>query len=117
MIINIIIKFIFLNGNDFFDIKNEKKLYDSIKRRIKIKIVILFFFSINLIIISWYYISAFCAIFKNFQRYYLLNILLVLIIYNLLPCVTSLIALALTKFSIYLGSSFIYKASKIFNYI
>ena len=117
IITNIIIKIIFLNGDGIFDIKKERKLYDSIKRRIKIKIMIFFFFSLSFIFLSWYYISAFCAIFKNLQGYYLLNVLLVLIICNIWPFVTSLIALALIKFHLCLCSPFIFNASKIFNYI
>ena len=57
-----------------------------------IKIIVLFAISGLLICLCWYYVAAFCAVFKNSQGNYLVNVLGAFIVCNLWPCVTSLIA-------------------------
>ena len=117
LIMNFFVKFIFLSGKDLINIKRKKQSLVSIKRRIKIKIFILFIFSFFLIILFWYYVSAFCAVFKNSQRHYFINVLISFIICNIWPCITSLIAPALRIYSIKNEHPCLYKLSKIISYI
>ena len=117
LITNFILKFIFLSRNELFKIKKEKQLCIAIKNKIKTKNIILFAVSMILVVFSWYYVSAFCAVFKNFQGYYLINILLSFIICNIWTCFTSLIAPVLRKFSLSYNSPCVFKASKIIAYI
>ena len=116
LLINLIINLISLNGRDIYKIKKEPKISEQIKKYIKIKILILFFVSFALIGLCWYYISAFCAVFKNSQVHYLINVLIAFIVCNIWPCVICLIPSALRKHSFSKKSSFFYKTSKILAY-
>ena len=93
-----IVRFVTLSERNIVAITREK---DFDKRKVlakqteiclKIKLIVLFVISGLLILLCWYYVSAFCAVFKNSQVNYLLNVLACFIICNLWPCVTSLIA-------------------------
>ena len=112
----LIINLISLNGRDIYKIKKEPKISEQIKKYIKIKILILFFVSFALIGLCWYYISAFCAVFKNSQVHYLINVLIAFIVCNIWPCVICLIPFALRKYSFSKKSYFLYKTSKILAY-
>ena len=98
LIMNLIIRFISLSERDIYKIMQEKNpddrksLYEKVKRILKIKIIVLFAISGLLICLCWYYVAAFCAVFKNSQGNYLVNVLGAFIVCNLWPCVTSLIA-------------------------
>jgi hypothetical protein len=95
---NLIIRFISINERDVYNIVKEKNteerllLAEKAKRCQKVKIAIMFSISLLLIGLFWYYVSAFCAIFKNSQGHYLFNVLVSFIICNIWPFVTSLIA-------------------------
>ena len=98
LIMSFIVRFVSLSERDIMAITHEN---DSDKRKslakktelcLKIKIIILFIISGSLILLCWYYVAAFCAVFKNSQGHYLLNVLGAFIVCNLWPCVTSLIA-------------------------
>ena len=52
----------------------------------------MFAVSAILIILCWYYVAAFCAVFKNSQGHYFINLAVSFIVCNIWPCVTSLIA-------------------------
>ena len=73
---------------------NEKyatKIVEQMKKIIKIKLIILYAISGILIMLFWYYVSAFCAVFKNSQGHYFTNVLVAFIVCNIWPCVISLI--------------------------
>ena len=98
LIMSLIVRFISLSERDIMRVARETNpdhrtsLSEKTKRALKVKIIILFVVSILLICLCWYYVSAFCAIFKNSQGHYFTNVLFSFIICNIWPCVTSLIA-------------------------
>ena len=117
LIMNLIVKLVSLSERDLLIIKKDNKKVDSIQKKIKIKTIILFAVSSALILLCWYYVAAFCAIFKNSQGHYFINVLVSFIVCNLWPCFTSLIAPALRKYALKKESSCMYKTSKIVAYI
>jgi len=117
LISNLLIKFVSLSERDLLEIKKNPKRKDAIAKKIKIKTIILFSVSFILIGLCWYYVSAFCAIFKNSQGHYLINVLVAFIVCNIWPCVTTLIAPAMRKYAFKNDSSCMYKASQIVAYI
>ena len=72
-LINIIIKYFALSNKDMLGIKKIKEKENAFKesvyllKRLKIKFVIFFFISFTFILFFWYFISAFCAAYKNTQ--------------------------------------------------
>ena len=117
LVSNLLIKFVSLSEHDLLEIKKNPKKKDAMAKKIKIKTIILFSVSFVLIGLFWYYVSAFCAIFKNSQGHYFTNVLVAFIVCNLWPCVTTLIAPAMRKYAFKNDSSCMYKASQIVAYI
>ena len=72
-VINIILKQLSLSERQILSIKQEKnfkvaqKKSNQIRKYIKIKLAIFFIFSLLLILFFWYFISSFCAVYKNTQ--------------------------------------------------
>ena len=97
IIMNFIIRFVSLSERDISKItqqknpENRESLAEKTKRTLKIKLIILFAISGLLIALCWYYVSAFCAVFKNSQGHYFINLLIAFVVCNIWPCVTSLI--------------------------
>ena len=116
IIMNFLIKFISLSGRDMLKANKNPSDAKSIERKIKIKTIILFAVSFILMLLCWYYVSAFCAIFKNSQGHYFINVLISFIVCNLWPFVTSFIAPALRKLSFEKDSAVLYKISQIVAY-
>ena len=117
LIMNLIIKCVSLSTKDLIKAKKDKNSVDKIKKCIKIKTAILFCVSAVLIILSWYYVSAFCSVFKNSQGQYFLNVAGAFIICNIWPFITSLLAPPLRIYGIKHESPCAYKASQIISYI
>ena len=119
IIMNFLVNFVSLSDRDMIRAKKEsdKKKVDKIKTWIKIKTFILLGISTILIGLFWYYVSAFCAVFKNSQGRYFINVLIAFAVCNIWPFVTSLIPAALRKYGLERNSSCMYKASKIVYYI
>ena len=98
LIMNYIVRFVALSERDISKITNDKDedhrkgLAAQIKKCLQIKIYALFVIASLLIGLCWYYVAAFCAIFKNSQGHYFINVLVAFIVCNIWPCVTSLIA-------------------------
>ena len=120
LIMNLIIRFVSINERDVYNILKEKNteerlvLAEKTKRCQKIKIAILFTISLLLIGLFWYYVSAFCAIFKNSQGHYLFSVLVSFIICNIWPCITSFIPVFFRKKALDNGTSeTLYKISQI----
>ena len=77
--------------------KKSIQFKNEIKRpvkRIRIKLILFFVVNFLLLIIFWYYLSCFCAVYKNTQLYLFINVLIsfgISLIYtfiiNLLPCI------------------------------
>jgi len=117
LIMNSILNFIFLDGHNIITIQKDKSLIASIKKKMKIKSFVLFFASSALIILFWYYVSAFCAVFKNSQKNYFINVFITIIVCNIWPFLTNLIVLGLSLFSFKYNSPCLYKISKIIAFI
>ena len=123
LIMNFIVRFISSNERDIAKInweKNEgekKKLCQKSKKLLKIKLIILFAISAALIGLCWYYVSAFCAVFKNSQGHYFINVFVAFLVCNIWPCITSLIPPILRRKGLDNNSPCMYKASQIISYI
>ena len=98
LIMNFIVRLISLNPKDMQNLINEKDKSDrkskakKLRECLNIKLIILFNVSALLIGLCWYYVAAFCAIFKNSQCHYLMTVFGTFILCNIWPCVTSLFA-------------------------
>ncbi len=117
LIMNFVVKLVSLSSRDLLQIKKDNTLANTIKKKIIIKTFILLGVSTALIALCWYYVAAFCAVFKNSQGHYFINVFVAFLVCNIWPCVTSLIAPALRKYSFKKQSACLYKASKIVAYI
>ena len=119
IIMAFIVRFVTLNDRDINKIITEadfKQRYDKIeltKRSLNIRAIALFSVSSVIIMLCWYYVSAFCAVFKNSQGHYLINTLASFILCNLWPLITSWITVGLRKLSLNKKSSALYKFSQI----
>ena len=123
LIMNYIVRFVTLSERDINKIVNDgneehrKTNAYQTKQRIKIKTYILFVIAGLLIGLCWYYVAAFCAVFKNSQGHYFINVLVAFIVCNIWPCVTSLIAPIFRLKSIHeKNSECMYKFSQIIAY-
>ena len=122
IIMNFIVRFVTLSERDISKINcetnpdNKKKLCKSTEKILKIKVIILFAVSFILLGICWYYVSAFCAVFKNSQGHYFVNVFISFLVCNLWPCMTSLIPPIFRKQGIKNKSPCMYKASQIIAY-
>ena len=96
-IINIILRICFLSERELYSIEKQKTLLEA-KRKSKkvlccfsIKYFIFFIFSIIYLILLWYYLASFCAIFQNSQVFLLLNTLISYGISLIYPFIINLI--------------------------
>jgi hypothetical protein len=123
LIMNFIVRFVSLNDRDMSKIHilkdNNKReaLCKKTLKCIKIKLYILFAVSAIIITLCWYYVAAFCAVFKNSQGHYFINLLLAFIICNIWPCLTSLIAPIIRVYALKNVSKCMYIFSQIISYI
>ena len=123
LIMNFTVRFISLSERDIANIncqinKEERILLShKTKKLLKIKLIIFFTISTALICFCWYYVSAFCAVFKNSQGHYFIYVFIAFLICNIWPCVTSLIPPIFRRKGLDRNSPCMYKASQIFAYI
>ncbi len=102
----VIIRYFSLSERNILELKEEEKLTKAIEKETKIKrcliIKYISFYTLSLIFLSffWYYLSSFCAVFKNSQFYVMKNTiisfglsLLYPTFFNLLPCILRNISL------------------------
>ena len=81
-VINILIKFLSLSEKNILKLKNEKKTNDLTSEKKKLlnilRIKFIWFFNISLIflLLFWYYLGCFCAIYKNTQIHLLKDCLI-----------------------------------------
>ena len=122
LVASLIIRFVSLNERDISKIiqlgqeDERKKLSEKIKSTAKIKLIILYAISGVLILFFWYYVSAFCAVFKNSQGHYFTNTFVAFIICNLWPFAISLIPAFLRTKAIEKNNEKLYKISQIVAY-
>ena len=119
IIMAFIIRLVTLNDRDINKIlsltKSDKRAQqiEATKKSLNIRATIFYAFSIIAVGVCWYYVSAFCAVFKNSQGNYFLNTLFAFIVCNLWPFVTSGITAGLRKLSLNKESGGLYKFSQI----
>ena len=122
LIMSLIVRFVSLNERDISKIlqcpiDERTKLVSNLKQMLKIKLYILYGVAGALIALCWYYVAAFCAVFKNSQGHYFVNVLVAFIVCNAWPCVISLIPAFLRKKALDLRTSEnLYKVSQIISY-
>ena len=81
-IINYFVKILFLSHKNILEIKHENNKYNLRAKSIStvkcliIKYIIFFISNILLCILFWYYISCFCALYKNTQLFLIINTLI-----------------------------------------
>ena len=124
IIMGIIVRFVSLNERDIVKITQEenpeqrKTLAEKARRTSKIKMILLYVIAGLLILLCWYYVAAFCAVFKNSQGHYFVNWLVAFIVCNIWPCVTSLISTSLRHKALQTGiSETLYRISQIVSLI
>ena len=105
-VIKKILTILSLTEKSIVEIKNENNLEiatDKMKKLLKcliIKFILFFIIDFLLIILFWYYIACFCAVYKNTQTYLIKNTvtsfsisLLYPFIFNIIPCLLRIAAL------------------------
>ena len=72
-LLNTILKYLSLSENNILKLKKVKKANEcvrqskSVEKCIKLKFIIFFIFSFLIMLFFWYFISCFCALYKNTQ--------------------------------------------------
>ena len=83
-----------------------------------IKNICYFVFSISSLILFWYYLSSFCALYQNSQVYLIKNTFLSYLLGLLYPFLINLLPMIFRKFSLNgKNREFVYKVSKILQII
>jgi hypothetical protein len=96
-IIIAIVKSISLSHKNILKIKHEKNEYNLrakyiyVIKRLIIKLICFFVISIFILLLFWYYISSFCAVYKNTQIYLIKSVLISYIISLIYPFITNLL--------------------------
>ena len=122
LIASLIIRFVSLNEREISKItllndeRERRQLADKMKGISKVKLIVMYAISGALLFLFWYYVSAFCAVFKNSQGHYFTNVLVAFILCNLWPCVISLIPALLRNKALNSGNETLYKVSQIISY-
>ena len=94
------IRYLSLSERVFFEIRNEEdnakltELVQKSQRKLIIRYIIFYILSFIFLAVFWYYLSSFCALYKNTQTYLIKNTLISFVlsiifplIYNLFPSV------------------------------
>ena len=95
--------FLALTEDNIIELKRDKKLEKfnekrkSIKSKLKIKALLFFIVSIIFILLFWYYISCFCAVYKNTQYHLIKDTIISLCIGYITPFVSNALT-ALCRF-------------------
>ena len=118
-ILNSIIKFLSLTEKDIIEFKNKssdkeekEKERNNLWKRLKFKFVLFFMISYLFLLFFWYYISCFCAVYKNTQIQLLKDTLISWALSLIYPIILFLIPTALRILSLKQKKECIYKLSK-----
>jgi len=66
--------------------KENKVIFDCLKK-IRIKLIIFFVGTFIVILFYWYFISAFCSVYKNTQKIFLIDTVLSFVFFNIVPLI------------------------------
>ena len=118
------IKFIFLSERDILVVKNKETRneasdqVDSVKKRLIIKYIIFYVTGVLFLILFWYYLSSFGAVYQNSQIILIINTFLSSAFSIIYPFFINFIPVIIRKFSLKNNNREIfYKASKIIQII
>ena len=119
-IINILISKLSLSDENIIELKKEsdinklQMIKPKIIKKIKIKFFLFYSFNCIFLILFWYYISCFCAVYKNTQIYLLKNTLISFGISFLYPFILSLFPAIIRIKSLREPGEFLFKLSKFY---
>ena len=119
-IIIIVLKYIFLSERNILNIKNKKKYdeaydeADKARRCLIIKYILFYVIGSLFLILFWYYLSSFCAVYQNTQIFLVINTFISLGISFLFPFIMNIVPSILRYISLKNSNNeCIYKISKI----
>ena len=118
-IASLIVRYVCLGERDIAKItsvtnlEERKQLAKRARKIAMIKLIVLYVVSGILLLLCWYYVSAFCAVFKNSQKNYLINFIICFIVCNLWPVLTSFIPATMRRCALDDNKECLYKASQI----
>jgi hypothetical protein len=119
-LIIIFVKYFTLSERDIFKIKSEKTInkandkVESVERCLLIKNICYFIISITFLIFFWYYLSSFCALYKNSQVHLIKNTFTSFAFSLIYPFFINIIPGILRRISLKKkNKEFLYKTSKI----
>ena len=123
-VIIIVLKYIFLSERSIVNIK-KKQIYDeafdtmeSVKRCLIIKYILFYAIGVVFLVLFWFYLSAFCAVYQNTQIFLIINTFISLGISFIYPFIINIIPAALRKISLNnSGKTCLYSLSKIIQII
>ena len=75
-VISFLLKFLSLTEEDIVKYKNQEKSKTILKKCIKIKLIFYYIITLLLLVIFWFYVSCFCAVYKNTQIHLLKDTLI-----------------------------------------
>ena len=122
-ILSSIIKFVFLSERNIIEIKKQN-LFESakskvrkVKRKIVIKYIIFFVAGIAFIVLFWYYLSSFGAVYRNSQVYLIKNTFISFLAGLLYPFIINILPGILRIISLNKKKKIMFKISKFFQYL
>ena len=114
-----LIKYFSLSENNILELKNEENInrkndkIEKVRKCLYIKYLLFYAISLVFIIIFFYYLSSFCAVYKNTQIFVVKNTLISFLIFLLFPLFFVIIPCCLRIFSLKNNNNeIIYKFSK-----
>jgi hypothetical protein len=122
-IICIIIKYFSLSEKEIFKIKYEMKLVeltdkiDKVKKCLMVKYTLFYTIGFAIFIFCWYYSSSFCAVYKNSQKFLIINTIISFSISFIYPFPINIIPSIFRVVSLKRNSNYLFNISLILQYI
>ena len=114
------IKYLSLSEKNLLEIKKEKtiklakKKRPSIERCLLIKSICYFVISFLFLLFFWYYLSSFSAVYRNSQKYLIINTFISYVLGLIFPFIINLLPVVLRNYSLNAKDrEVVYKISKI----
>ena len=105
-VISIGLRYLFLSQYGILEIKKKTSFdeasdkADGVKRCLMIKYIIFYIAGTAFLILFWFYLSSFCAVYQNTQIFLIINTLISLVISFLYPIIINFIPACLRYFSL-----------------
>ena len=102
----VLIKYLILSEKNIINIKKISKYdeaydeADNIKRYLIIKYILFYLIGLTFIIIFWFYLSSFCAVYQNTQIFLIINTLISIAISFLYPFIINIIPAFIRKLAL-----------------